>query len=151
MKRVRIEEFFRDFDKLRKGKVTGPQCKSILSQLNFNLTEEEYQSLIAKYRTEDGMFNHKAFCDFINLAFTKKGIDKNPDVRVAPVTENDTLQARRKYLEFTPEEQEILEHLIQEYKFAIKVKRIAMKPQFQGFDITRHGHVTKTQFIRVCA
>jgi len=46
MKRVRIEEFFRDFDKLRKGKVTGNQFKSILSQLNFNLTEEEYQSLI---------------------------------------------------------------------------------------------------------
>ena len=42
MKRVRIEEFFRDFDKLRKGKVTGPQFKSILSQLNFNLTDEEY-------------------------------------------------------------------------------------------------------------
>jgi hypothetical protein len=42
MKRVRIEEFFRDFDKLRKGKVTAPQFKSILSQLNFQLTEEEY-------------------------------------------------------------------------------------------------------------
>ena len=26
-----------------------------------------------------------------------------------------------------------------------------MKPQFQGFDITKNGHVTKTQFIRVCA
>ena len=31
MKRVRIEEFFRDFDKLRKGRVTRPQFKSILS------------------------------------------------------------------------------------------------------------------------
>lgn len=42
MKRIRIEEFFRDFDKLRKGRVTGPQLKSILSQLSFNFTEEEY-------------------------------------------------------------------------------------------------------------
>ena len=31
MKRVRIEEFFRDFDKLRKGKVTPNQMKGILS------------------------------------------------------------------------------------------------------------------------
>ena len=31
MKRIRIEEFFRDFDKLRKGRVTRPQFKSILS------------------------------------------------------------------------------------------------------------------------
>lgn len=42
MRRVRIEEFFRDFDKLRKGKVTPNQFKSILSTLKFDLTEEEY-------------------------------------------------------------------------------------------------------------
>jgi len=42
MKRVRIEEFFFDFDKLRKGKVTKNQFKSIMSMLNFNLTAEEY-------------------------------------------------------------------------------------------------------------
>lgn len=38
MKRVRIEEFFHDFDKLRKGRVTKTQFQSILSQLNFNFT-----------------------------------------------------------------------------------------------------------------
>lgn len=72
MKRVRIEEFFRDFDKLRKGKVTIPQFKQILSMLNFNFTEEEFESLVQKYRTQDpeGTFNYFAFCDFINSAFT---------------------------------------------------------------------------------
>lgn len=70
MKRVRIEEFFRDFDKLRKGKVTAPQFKSILSMMNFSLTEEEFDSLAYKYQTEDNMFNYAAFCDNINLAFT---------------------------------------------------------------------------------
>lgn len=39
MKRVRIEEFFKDFDKLRKGKVTVTQFKTVLSMLNFNLTD----------------------------------------------------------------------------------------------------------------
>lgn len=42
MKRVRIEEFFRDFDKLRKGKVTVPQFRTVLSMLNFALTEAEF-------------------------------------------------------------------------------------------------------------
>lgn len=42
MKRVRIEEFFFDFDKLRRGKVTKTQFESILSMLNFNLTKEEF-------------------------------------------------------------------------------------------------------------
>jgi Ca2+-binding EF-hand superfamily protein len=45
MKRVRIEEFFYDFDKLRKGKVTKKQFESILSMLNFNLTFNEFDGL----------------------------------------------------------------------------------------------------------
>lgn len=49
MKRVRIEEFFRDFDKLRKGKVTVPQFRTVLSMMNFALTEAEFQSLAQRY------------------------------------------------------------------------------------------------------
>lgn len=85
MKRVRIEEFFRDFDKLRKGKVTVPQFRTVLSMLNFALTEAEFQSLAYKY-DEDGHFGYSAFCYNINLAFTLKGIDKDPTVSVKPIT-----------------------------------------------------------------
>ena len=88
MKRVRIEEFFIDFDKLRKGKVTKKQFESILSMLNFNLTKEEFDSLAAKYRTNDPeeMFNYKDFCATINGAFTTYGIQKVPLAKVEPVT-----------------------------------------------------------------
>ena len=103
MKRVRIEEFFRDFDKLRKGKVTVPQFRTVLSMLNFALTEAEFQSLAQKYN-EDGHFGYSAFCYNINLAFTQKGIDKDPTASVKPVTQDDTIAARRKYLEGTAEE-----------------------------------------------
>ena len=65
MKRVRIEEFFRDFDKLRKGRVTVPQFRSVLSMLNFPLTEAEFDSLAEKYAAET-MFNHATFCATIN-------------------------------------------------------------------------------------
>jgi Ca2+-binding EF-hand superfamily protein len=151
MKRVRIEEFFRDFDKLRKGKVTPNQFKGILSMLNFQLTEEEFQSLIAKYNTADNMFNHSDFCANINAAFTRKGIDKDPTYQVASQSSNDTFMARRKYLDISEDEHYAVDALIQEYKQAIKVKRLNLKPQFQGFDITKNGHVTKTQFVRVCS
>jgi Ca2+-binding EF-hand superfamily protein len=53
-------------------------------------------------------------------------------------------------LDLTPDEQAGVYQLLSEYRQAIKVKRISMKPQFQGFDITKNGHVTKTQFVRVC-
>lgn len=143
MKRVRIEEFFRDFDKLRKGKVTAPQFRSILSMLNFNLTEEEFDALELKYRTPDSMVNYFAFCDTINLAFTVKGIEKDPSVRVAPVLTSDTDKARRKTLEFSPEDQHHMLQVIEEYRKAINLKRLNLKPMFQDFDITKSGHVTK--------
>ena len=100
MKRVRIEEFFRDFDKLRKGRVTRPQFKSILSTLNFVFTNDEFKALAKKYETDDPerFFKYTDFCANINRAFTIPGIDKAPTTRVPPVTQNDTLLARRKYL-----------------------------------------------------
>ena len=45
MKRIRIEEFFFDFDKLRKGKVSKKQFESILSMLSIVLTFEELEAL----------------------------------------------------------------------------------------------------------
>lgn len=110
MKRVRIEEFFRDFDKLRKGKVTINQFKSILSMMNFQLTDQEFDSLAQKYKTNDpdNLFNYFDFCHTINTAFTVKGIDKDPSATVKPVTKEDTYLARRKYLEMNPEDEQKL-------------------------------------------
>lgn len=45
-KRVRIREFFLDFDGLRKNIVTGDQFKRIINMLNLTLSEEEYQSIL---------------------------------------------------------------------------------------------------------
>jgi hypothetical protein len=106
MKRVRIEEFFYDFDKLRKGKVTKFQFASILSMLNFNLTQNEFDSLALKYKTADPeiMFDYVLFCANINTAFTTYGIQKVPTAGVAPVTVNNTTLARRKYLDMSEDE-----------------------------------------------
>lgn len=72
--------------------------------LKFNLTEEEFNSIAEKYRSDDNMFKYAEFCNTINLAFTQRGIDKNPNASVKPVSENDTFLARRKYLEITEDE-----------------------------------------------
>ena len=148
MKRVRIEEFFIDFDKLRKGRVTRRQFKSILSNMNFALTDDEFEALADKYKTDDPevFFNYVDFCHSINKAFTIRGIDKCPSTRVAPLTKEDTFLARRKYLgNHDGEIQSVLDH----FREAIKTQRMHLKPVFQDFDITKNGHVTKHQFLRV--
>jgi len=121
MKRVRIEEFFNDFDKLRKGKVTKNQFQSILSMLNFNLTKQEFDSLALKYKTDDPeyMFNYVNFCANINAAFTTYGIQKVPTATVAPVTVDNTTFARKKYLDMTDEEVGQVNMILEEYRKAV--------------------------------
>ena len=132
MKRVRIEEFFRDFDKLRKGKVTKGQFKTVFSQLNLDLTDFEYDGLFLRYKTDDpeDMFNYAAFCANINSAFTTYGVQKDPNVRIQPVTQDNTVLARRKYLDASDEEQQQNDRLLDEYRVAINNKRLNLKPQF---------------------
>jgi Ca2+-binding EF-hand superfamily protein len=72
-------------------------------------------------------------------------------VRIQPVTKDNTVLARRKYLESCDEERICNDRLLDEYRVAINNKRLNLKPQFQDFDITRNGHVTKMQFMRVLA
>ena len=153
MKRVRIEEFFNDFDKLRKGKVTKNQFQSILSMLNFNLTKEEFDSLAAKYRSDDPeeFFCYNEFVATINSAFTTYGIQKVPLAKVDPVTVENTTLARRKYLDLTQEEADQINKILAEYRKAVTIKRILLKPMFHDFDITKNQHVTKHQFLRTLA
>lgn len=131
MKRIRIEEFFRDFDKLRKGRVTRPQFKSILSSMNFTLTNDEFKALAKKYETNDPerFFRYVDFVRNINSAFTIQGIDKAPTTVVAPITQNDTLLARRKYLNGLPN-QEAIGEILERYRTEVKNKRIHLKPVF---------------------
>lgn len=132
MKRVRIEQFFYDYDKLRKGHVTKAQFSGILSQLNFKLTNEEHEALGRKYETNDAekFFNYVAFCASINKAFTTTGIEKVPVARVATLTQNDTLLARRKYLQSGNGDETDISQILDEYRRAVKVRGIYLKPVF---------------------
>jgi len=115
IKRVRIGEFFRDYDKLRKGKVTGNQFTSVLSMLDFNLTDEEYDFLIEKYKTADGMFQYSTFVDNIDSAFTIKGIDKKPTTKVPQINKKVVLEKSKKHLESDQSEKTKMLEIMEAY------------------------------------
>jgi Ca2+-binding EF-hand superfamily protein len=149
MKRIRIGEFFRDYDKLRKGKVTGNQFTTVLCMLNFTLTDNEYDFLIDKYKTADGMVNYSAFVEYIDSAFTIKGIDKNPSAKVTSLDADTTLRQSKRLLEYDNSEQGEMLEIMEAYRSVISTRRLNLKPMFQDFDRTNSGHITKTQFVRV--
>lgn len=49
LKRIRVRQFFLDFDGLRKNIVTGTQFRRVLNSLNLALSEEEYKELVKVY------------------------------------------------------------------------------------------------------
>ncbi len=147
--RIRVGEFFKDYDKLRKGKVTANQFTTVLSVLDFNLTDEEYDFLTEKYKTADGMVQYSAFVENIDSAFTIKGIDKKPSTRVPQIDKKTMLEKSKRHLEFDESEQNTITEIIQAYQDVVSNRRLNLKPMFQDFDRTKSGHITKTQFVRV--
>ena len=49
----------------------------------------------------------------------------------------------------TNEEQEKLNQLLDLYRKEIANKRVLIKPHFEDFDITKAGHISKGQFLRI--
>jgi len=149
MKRVRVTEFFYDFDKLRKGVVTKDQFRRVLSLYGYGLTDPEYESLEKKYLDKDNFMSYAKFCKDIDSVFTLKGIDKDPTIAVKPLEVTDSLKARRKRIELDDESKKKLFEIVNTASKLVLTQRFNMKPFFQAFDTTACGYVTKSQFARV--
>ena len=117
--------------------------------LSFKLTDEEYDVLIAKYGTDDQMVNYAAFVDTIDSAFTIKGIEKKPTLKVASIETDTILQKSKKMLDFDDDDKQKMLEVMEAYRNVIKTRRLNIKPMFQDYDKTKSSHVTKTQFVRV--
>lgn len=102
--RIRCQEFFRDFDKLRAGVVTIPQFRIALSMSGLRLNEAEFQGLVQMFRSSEGnsrsimvfvpqlslvmfcllivtdpkMMKWMEFVDEIEKVFVQKGLEKAP-------------------------------------------------------------------------
>ena len=149
MKRIRVTEFFYDFDKLRKGEVTKDQFRRVLHVSGFGLTEEEYGALEAKYTNENGHMSYSKFCPDVDSVFTLKGLDKDPTIAVKQLDVTDSLRARRKKMELDEDAKKKLFEALQIASKLVLTQRFNMKPFFQAFDTTQSGYITKTQFARV--
>ena len=82
--------------------------------------------------------------DSIDQAFTIKGIDKKPSVKVTSANNSTVEYARKKYLEFEDGDEDQMTGILEQYRRIIFSKRLNIKPMFQDFDITKAGHISKT-------
>jgi Ca2+-binding EF-hand superfamily protein len=53
VKRLRLEEYFKDFDPLRKGIMATNKFRGVISQMKIDLDEESLNLLESMYKLED--------------------------------------------------------------------------------------------------
>eukprot|EP00899_Mesostigma_viride_P022881 jgi/Mesvir1/3778/Mv08225-RA.1 len=154
--RIRVKEFFVDFDKLRSGYITANQLQSGLSTAGIALREREMKAVADKYRNpSDGQLrvHYRAFCDEMDSAFTAKDLEKQPwkDVPMRPddLLEMDRFKRAGRYL--GAEKEQRLESVMNRLRRDCRIRRILVKPFFDDAVNTKNaakmvGHVTSLQF-----
>lgn len=159
--RIRIQDFFADFDKLRCGGVTAAQFASALSMAGFNLAAGEYAELASAYPCDvpDKPVAWKAFCADVNLVFSKANLEKNPLEEVALEPENILDPTR---FSVRPNNDgslggggdEALDALLERTAEEVRKKRVDVLPFFRDACSNQNSpmkvnHVTPKQFAQV--
>jgi Ca2+-binding EF-hand superfamily protein len=159
-RRIRAKDFFRDYDKLRSGRVTKPQFCRVIATMGIKLSQEESEAL-ADHFTEDGphiqppqIVNFMAFCACIDECFgVLTGLESDPGAKVP--RPGATVPAA-----FTPQpvdDEERLDHILHRLALMCKARGVVLKYCYQDFERSdatslvvprRGGKVTIDQFKR---
>jgi len=150
MYKIRIDQFFLDFDKLRKGTVTKDQFRRVLALSGVTVEDYQYDLLVNKYGLDNSSnMDWFSFCKTIDRVFTTRGIEKDPLFEVPQIVSDTTIPARRHFLKLNEDHRDKLMHILNLVNKEIQTRRVLIKPHFQDFDRTRNGYVTRSQFLRV--
>ncbi|DBA80843.1 hypothetical protein WJX77_010114 [Trebouxia sp. C0004] len=157
--RIRLKEFFVDFDKLRSGFIFENQFLSGLSMagLDKHLTASQLQALADAYKTPEtnrlSKVDYRRFCEDINTVFTENELEKDP-LKEVPAEPSELLDKTR--YDFSskqlPEERETqLESIMNKLREECQIKGIMVKPFFDDAAHDKNSchmvnHVTVSQF-----
>eukprot|EP00928_Gymnodinium_smaydae_P094572 TRINITY_DN7962_c0_g1_i1.p1 TRINITY_DN7962_c0_g1~~TRINITY_DN7962_c0_g1_i1.p1 ORF type:complete len:513 (-),score=113.31 TRINITY_DN7962_c0_g1_i1:248-1705(-) len=158
-RRVRMKEFFRDFDHLRVGRCTRPQMERALSNLGMHNLLKEDVELLAEYFEEHHVekpqnVNYAKFSDMIDDCF----LEGNPDPLNSACSPGNTMMSTFRPNSF--EDEEVVMHVLHRVATLCKTRGIVLKHCFQDITHTpapnpsrtsnrRGGKVTIAQFMRM--
>jgi hypothetical protein len=150
-KRIRMSDYFKDFDPLRKGCCTPGQLKSVLTILDLakEMNKNDFAHLVEAYTRDDGMFYYKMFCRDVDLAFSTPGLEKDPLMTTPLPDHTTTAPGRRNRMNLNKEQKQKIFDLEDKIRSRITKRRILMKPMFMDMDKAHKGLVSKNQFGRV--
>mmetsp|Transcript_84840 Transcript_84840/g.245299 ORF Transcript_84840/g.245299 Transcript_84840/m.245299 type:complete len:497 (-) Transcript_84840:59-1549(-) len=150
-KRMRLKEFFQDFDPLRKGFCSPSQTKAVFTIMNLSkeIDRQDFEQLLTAYVAEDGQFHYAKFVADVESAFTVPGLEKFPLAVIDFPDAGTTSPARRNMMRLTPTRQSKVERVEDRIRTYVKKRGAEMKPMFQDFDRANRGYISRSQFARI--
>jgi len=157
--RIRLNPFFEDHDKLRKGNITRSRFFRGLGASGNRLSEFEVGQLAAEYSTVDDVDGDgvpfvcwKAFVDDINTVFTISGLEMNPNLDVASTIRGirgNAMNCDEQSVFINDDDNEALAAFLNTFSEEVTKKNIDLFPPFEDFDRFHRGTVTANMFARV--
>jgi Ca2+-binding EF-hand superfamily protein len=158
-RRIRMREFFYDFDPLRCGRCSRPQFHRGLTTLGMNISDPEAE-ILTEYFIDHGpkvekpaIVNYYKFCDMVDEVF----IEGNPDPLLSASSPGATMMSSFRPNDFF--EEELVMHVLHRVAALCKTRGIHLKAAFTDHsDISvphpsrpnprRGGKCTMPQFLR---
>ncbi len=157
--RVRLDEFFKDYDKLRKGGITQSQFGRGLAQGQFGLSDQEVRTLYQEYQDDtqkdtfgQPFFKWTAFVDEIDRIFTIKNMDKDPTIDVDAATsmamQKDVCLGQKR-IELDETQSARVFQVLKAMSVQVAQRRVELVPSFKDFDRSNSGYIPFSCFMRV--
>jgi len=151
--RVRLLDYFLDFDPLRRGYCTSKQFDTVFGILGLNMfTPREITELKGKYAKQDlnlTLFHYAGFCRDVMSATHYLDIHLDPLAVHKYDSRKATMPCRRSRLKLTEAELEQIYEMEENIKAVVGKRRMVLINNFRDFDRSNQGHVTQSQFGRV--
>ncbi|KAJ3323799.1 hypothetical protein HDV06_001169 [Boothiomyces sp. JEL0866] len=146
--RIRLIEFFRDYDRHNCGLVTQTQFVTGIRLARIPLDSNELDVLLKTYGTPDDRANYRKLCASIDTVFTINNLEQNPLQEVKPPSRDWLIQSCNK---LEPHEEQQCSQIIARLQTIIKERRILIAPLFKDFDrfLGNMGRVSRSHFSRL--
>ena len=143
--RIRIGEFLKDHDPLRKGLLEATKFRTTLYAQKIQLTTEEYTRLEDLFRdkADSRLIRYADFNKLIEDIFTDKTIEKNPLATLSSYNAPSVLDPKDV---LNPEEEKEVHDCLTRIGTIVRQRRIMIKPFFQDVDKSHSGFVATARF-----
>ena len=143
--RIRLLEFFRDYDRHNCGLVSEAQFLAGLRLSSLPLEDPDITVLKSAYQ-KDGRFQYRVFCASIDKVFTVNHLEAEPLIDVKPPPREWLIQGSN---ELPPDEEKRCNEIISKFRALMSERRLLLAPFFKDFDRGNLGRVTRSHFSRL--